>query len=152
MLKEKLIESKDTQIITTDTDARALLVQGQVVEVSYNMQAAVDSKHNLPIASHTINRNDRKALSHIALEAKANLGIETFTALVDKGYHNGGQLQTCKDQNITTICANPELVNSNGKDTTPEYMARQYCLHAVMDWFNFQFQKNLKKHFCHIVI
>ena len=135
MLKEKLIESKDTQISTTDADARALLVQGQVVEVSYNMQAAVDAKHNLPIATHTINRNDRKALSHIAMEAKANLGVETFTALVDKGYHNSGQLQTCKDQNITTICANPELVNSNGKGTTPEYMVDKFVYNETSDTY-----------------
>jgi transposase len=133
LLKEKLIDSNDTQISTTDSDARALLVQGQVVEVSYNMQAAVDAKHNLPIATHTINKNDRKALSNIALEAKANLSVETFTALVDKGYHNGCQLQNCKDQNITTICANPELVNSNGKGTTPEYMVDKFEYNETND-------------------
>jgi hypothetical protein len=49
------------------------LVQGQVVEVSYNLQAAVDSKHKLVVATHTINRNDTNALSAIALEAKENL-------------------------------------------------------------------------------
>jgi hypothetical protein len=135
ILKEKLIESNDTQISTTDVDARALLVQGQVVEVSYNMQAAVDAKHNLPIATHTINKNDRKALSNIALEAKANLEAETFTALVDKGYHNGGQLQNCKDNNINTICANPELVNSNAKGTTPEYMVDKFVYNETNDTY-----------------
>jgi transposase len=135
LLKEKLIESNDTQISTTDADARALLVQGQVVEVSYNMQAAVDAKYNLPIATHTINKNDRKALTNIALEAKANLGAETFTALVDKGYHNGGQLQTCKDNNITTICAYPELVNSNAKGTTPEYMVDKFVYNETNDTY-----------------
>jgi hypothetical protein len=61
-------------------------VQGQVVEI-FNLQAAVDAKHNLVVATHTINKNDRSALSAIAIEAKENLGIETYTALVDKGYH-----------------------------------------------------------------
>jgi hypothetical protein len=37
------------------------------------------------VATHTINRNDL----NIALEAKENLGVDTFTVLVDKGYHNG---------------------------------------------------------------
>ena len=73
-----------------------MLVQGQVVEVSYNLQAAVDDKHNLVVATHTINRNDKNALSAIALEAKENLELETFTVLVDKGYHNGRELETCK--------------------------------------------------------
>jgi hypothetical protein len=44
-----------------------------VVEVSYNIQAAVDNKHNLVVATHTINRNDLNALGAIALEAKQNL-------------------------------------------------------------------------------
>lgn len=135
VLKETLIQSGETQISTTDEDARALLVQGQVVEVSYNMQAAVDAKHNLPVATHTINRNDRKALSNIALEAKANLGVETFTALVDKGYHNGSQLHNCKENNITTICANPDLVNSNAKGTTPEYMVDKFIYNEASDTY-----------------
>ncbi|MBK9301240.1 MAG: hypothetical protein IPN14_11685 [Bacteroidetes bacterium] len=41
LLERKLQESDDTQISTTDPDARALLVQGVVVEISHNMQAAV---------------------------------------------------------------------------------------------------------------
>jgi hypothetical protein len=105
LLEEKLKASGEPQISSTDTDARALLVQGQVVEVSYNIQAAVDNKYNLVVATHTINRNDRNALSAIALEAKENLNLETYTALVDKGYHNGREIDRCKNNNITTIVA-----------------------------------------------
>ena len=66
LLGKALEKSGDTQVSTTDEDARALLVQGQVVEVSYNTQAAVDEKHKLVVATHTINRNDRNALFDIA--------------------------------------------------------------------------------------
>jgi hypothetical protein len=51
----------------------------------------VDNKHNLVVATHTINRNDLNALGAIALD-KENLGVATFTVLVDKGYHNGRKL------------------------------------------------------------
>ena len=67
LLEEKLKISGEPQISTTDSDARALLVQGQVVEIFFNIQAAVDAKHNLVVATHTINRNDRNALSAIAI-------------------------------------------------------------------------------------
>ncbi|MEM0544125.1 IS1182 family transposase, partial [Flavobacterium sp. j3] len=77
LLEEELKTSGEPQVSTTDTDARALLVQGQVVEISYNIQAAVDDKHNLVVATHTINRNDKNALSAIAIEAKENLALET---------------------------------------------------------------------------
>jgi hypothetical protein len=65
------------------------------------------------VATHTINRNDRNALAAIAKEVQENLEIESYTALVDKGYHNGRQIQECTEASITTIVASPELVNSN---------------------------------------
>ena len=126
LLEEKLKASGEPQVSTTDSDARALLVQGQVVEVSYNIQAAVDDKHNLVVATHTINRNDKNALSAIAIEAKENLALETFTALVDKGYHNGRELDTCKNHNITTIVAHPDQGKSNENGTQPEYLVSKF--------------------------
>lgn len=126
VLAQQMDESRSPQISTTDADARALLVQGQVVEVCYNMQAAVDDKHKLVVATHTINRNDRNALSDIAMEAKENLAVEELTAISDKGYHNGSELQRCKKEGITTICAQQEIVNSNEKGTTPEYLVTKF--------------------------
>jgi transposase len=135
LLQEKLEQSGEPQISTTDEDARALLVQGQVVEVCYNMQTAVDDKHNLVVATHTINRNDRNAMSAIAIEAKQNLKAETITTLNDKGYHNGREIQRCKDNNITTICAQQEIVNSNEKGTTPEYLVTQFIYNELDDTY-----------------
>lgn len=126
LLEEQLKFSGEPQISTTDADARALLVQGAVVEVSYNIQAAVDSKHNLIVATHTINRNDKNALSAIALEAKENMQVATFTALVDKGYHNGREIETCKNNNITTIVAQPDQGKSNENGTQPNYLVSKF--------------------------
>lgn len=135
LLQEKLEQTGEPQISTTDPDARALLVQGQVVEVSYNMQAAVDDKHKLIVATHTINRNDRNAMSAIAIEAKQNLQAETITAILDKGYHNGREIQICKDNNITTICAQQDIVNSNEKGTTPDYLVTQFTYNETEDTY-----------------
>ncbi|WP_238567358.1 IS1182 family transposase [Flavobacterium sp. 83] len=137
LLEEKLKASGEPQISTTDSDARALLVQGQVVEISFNIQAAVDAKHNLVVATHTINRNDRNALSAIALEAKENLGIATYSALVDKGYHNGKQIEICQQANITTIVAQPNQGKSNENGTQPDYLVA-----------NFQYDKNTDTYTC----
>jgi transposase len=136
LLEEKLKSSGEPQISTTDSDARALLVQGQVVEVSYNIQAAVDSKHNLVVATHTINKNDRSALSAIAIEAKENLGIATYTALVDKGYHNGKQISICQQANITTIVAQPEQGKSNDNGTTKEYLVAKFQYDKATDTYS----------------
>jgi transposase len=126
LLEEELKQSGEPQVSTTDCDARALLVQGQVVEVSYNIQTAVDAKHNLVVATHTINRNDKNALAAIAIETKENLHLETFTVLVDKGYHNGRELETCKQNNIVTIVAQPDQGKSNENGTQPEYFVTKF--------------------------
>ena len=135
ILQKQLEDSGEPQISTTDKDSRALLVQGQVVEISYNMQAAVDDKHNLIVATHTINRNDRNALSAIALEAKKNLSVNKFTVLVDKGYHNGRELNRCKENNIETICAHAEIVNSNSHGTTPDYLVTKFVYDPKSDTY-----------------
>ena len=134
LLEEKLKASGEPQISTTDSDARALLVQGQVVEISFNMQAAVDAKHNLVVATHTINKNDRSALSAIAIEAKENLGIQTYTALVDKGYHNGKQIEICKQANITTIVAQPEQ-GKNKERITEDYLISKFQYDHTTDTY-----------------
>src|SRR5690606_36476254 len=120
---------------TTDPDARALLVQGQVVEISHNIQAAVDDKHNKVVATHTINRNDRNALAAIALEAKENLAVETLTVLVDKGYHNGREISHCIDHQITTIVAHPEQGKSNENGTQPEYLVAKFTYNKEDDTY-----------------
>lgn len=135
VLREQLEKSGEPQISTTDADARALLVQGQVVEVCYNTQAAVDQKHNLVVATHTINRNDRNAMSGIAIETKENLSIDTFTALLDKGYHNGRELETCQKAGITTIVAPPTIVNSNEHGTIAEYVVSNFVYHSESDTY-----------------
>jgi hypothetical protein len=134
LLEEKLKSSDQPQISTTDSDARALLVQGQVVEISFNMQAAVDAKYNLVVATHTINKNDRSALSAIAIEAKENLAIETYTALVDKGYHNGKQIEICKQANITTIVAQPEQ-GKNKERIAEDYLISKFQYDHTTDTY-----------------
>ena len=144
VLAARLDQSRSPQISTTDEDARALLVQGQVVEVCYNMQAAVDDKHKLVVATHTINRNDRNALIDIALEAKVNLQVSELTTLSDKGYHSGQGLQECKDKNIITICAQQEIVNSNTFGTTPDYLVTNFTYNKEDDTYTCPANQALK--------
>ncbi len=82
-----------------------MILHGSVIEVAFNVQAAVDHKHSLIVHYDTTNVNDRKALAPVALEAKAILQKEEITVLADKGYNNAEQIQTCSDNNITTYVA-----------------------------------------------
>ena len=133
VLQEHLKSADEPQVSTTDPDSRALLVHGQVVEVCYNIQTAVDYKHKLVVATHTINRNDRNALTDIAMEAKENLSAESFVAILDKGYHNGREIQQCENANIVTIVAPSTIVNSNSHGTTADYVVTNFTYNTEDD-------------------
>jgi len=105
-LKKNLLNSGDTQISTTDPDARALPLKMSIVEVAYNIQSSVDDKHNLIVVYHTTNQNDYNALSELAIESKDSLGLQEedqLIVLADKGYYKGEQIKACHDHNIDTL-------------------------------------------------
>ena len=107
-IQKKVDQSDDGQVSTTDAESKALIINKNIVEVSYNAQTAVDDKNNLIVHYEATNKNDAKALHKAAASAKDILQTETLTVLADKGYHNGEQLEKCEKDNITTIVANRE--------------------------------------------
>ena len=79
------------------------IINKNIVEVSYNTQAAVDAKNNLFVHVKATNTNDGKAPHRAAVKAKENMGLKKQTSmdvLSDKGYHTGAELQMCRDDNI----------------------------------------------------
>jgi len=108
-LEQQLIETGQEQISTTDPDSKKLAVRQNILEVCYNIQAAVDAKHNLPIDYKTTNNNDTHALANMAARSKSILGHGEFTALLDKGYHTGSEISRCHEMGIETLVAVPSL-------------------------------------------
>jgi len=117
-LKDKLEQSDEKQISTTDPDARALPLKMSIVEVAYNLQSVVDDKHNLIVDYEVTNKNDFSALAPLSMKAKRTLEIkegEEFTVLADKGYYSGEQIATCHDNDIDTLVS-PKSKGSKSKD------------------------------------
>lgn len=126
LLAKHIEKTGQSQVSTTDPDSRALLIHGQVVEVAYNTQAAVDDKHKLVVATQTINHNDRNALFSAVEEVQSNLEKKEFTVLADKGYNNAREIENTQKSGVTTIVAQQEIVNSNAKGTTPAYLVTKF--------------------------
>ena len=81
------------------------------MEVAYNIQNAVDDKHNLIVHTQATNTNDGKALHKAAIQGKQNLESgkeQSITILADKGYHTGAELQQCQWENMITHVAYKE--------------------------------------------
>jgi len=134
VLEKQLKETGENQISTTDPESKTLLIRGQITEVAYNAQASVDDKHNLCIDYKALNTNDRKILSTMGARAKVTLKKETFDLLGDKGYHNGEELQKCKDMNINTYVA-PSERKHNKPIPTAEYYGEYFIYNTENDTY-----------------
>lgn len=120
-IKQKLEDSGEDQISTTDPDSRSMILHGSVIEVAYNVQTAVDDKNKLIVHYDVTNDNDKKALHGIANETKQILKKDTLTVLADKGYHNAEQLHACQQDKILTYVAVPEIPRKNDIPTESYY-------------------------------
>lgn len=133
-IQQKLDATTDRQVSTTDTDSRSILVVKSIVEVAYNVQNAVDDKHNLIVHTEATNNNDGKALQQAATQAKKNLQLEQqepLVVLADKGYHTGAELQGCQQQNMTTHVAYKE--QPGVKHIAHEFLAESFIYDKPTD-------------------
>ena len=105
---DRLEESGETQLSLTDPDARLQVKNGQGI-AGYNVQAAVDDKHNLIIAGDVVNdSSDVGQLHAMAKAAKDVLEAETLQALADEGYYSSTELKACEDDDIKAYVPVPE--------------------------------------------
>lgn len=104
----RLEESGETQFCLTDPDARLLSKSGRTV-AGYNVQAVVDDKHKLIVASEVVNdSSDVGQLHAMAKAAKDALGAKALQVLADEGYYSSLELKACEDDDITAYVPVPE--------------------------------------------
>jgi transposase len=97
---DRLEASGETQLSLTDPDARLLVKGGQGV-AGYNVQAVVDDKHKLIVASEVVNdSSDVNQLHAMAKAAKEALDAEALQVLADEGYYSSTELKACEDDGI----------------------------------------------------
>ena len=135
-LQEQLNATDDKQISTTDTDSRSILITKSIVEVAYNVQNAVDNKHNLIVHTQATNTNDGKALYNASAQAKQNLQIPkeaTLMVLADKGYHTGAELLQCQQDNMITHVAYKE--QPGVKHIAHEFLAESFIYDNTTDTY-----------------
>jgi len=90
-----------------------------IVEVAYNLQSAVDDKHNMIADFEVTNKNDFSALAPVAIKAKKALNLkkdDSITILADKGYYSGKQIAKCQEQKMDTLVS-PKSKGSKAKDS-----------------------------------
>jgi transposase len=113
--EELLAEMKasgEKQRSLTDPESR-LMKTAKGMDVCYNVQLAVDSKHKLIVAEEVTNEGgDRELLPRMAQAAKAELEVEELMVVADGGYFGGEVIKACEDEKITAYVPVPELGNA----------------------------------------
>ena len=119
----ELREAGQPQVSLTDADARNMKgPHGHVV--GYNVQVAVDSKHDLIVAENVVqDGTDFRQLGAMALSAKEQLKAEKLQAVADKGYHRADELAACEKAGIQPIVPAHETTSGKtaaGQDVFPK--------------------------------
>ena len=133
-LQQQLNDTTDKQISTNDGDSRSIIIVKNIVEVAYNIQNAVDDKHNLIVHTEATNTNDGKALHKAATQAKENLQLQKEDALMvlaDKGYHTGAELEQCQQNNMITHVAYKE--QPSVKHIATEFLSENFSYDKSTD-------------------
>jgi transposase len=133
-LEKKLKESGEAQISLSDPESRQIMVRNNITEVSYNVQSTVDAKNNIPIDFKVTNENDSKAMGNMVQRAKSILRTNEFTALYDKGYHTGSELEISQNLGIETIVAIPGIP-STSQAPDPGYNFEHFKYDEVADTY-----------------
>lgn len=131
-LAEKLQESSAQEISLTDPDSRLMLV-GQGVDVCYNVQTVVDSKHKLIVHHEVTNAHtDQGYLVPMATTAMQVLGVQTLEVVADKGYYSGEEIKKCEDRGIVTYIPKADVSSKLKKEL---FTKEQFRYDAVTDTY-----------------
>jgi hypothetical protein len=77
--------------------------------VGYNVQIAVDTQHHLIVAHEVTNvGTDRRQLSNMAEQARAEMEAEKLEAVADRGYYEGEEIKSCEDAGIAVTLPKPQ--------------------------------------------
>src|SRR5229473_4359207 len=128
---ERLEASGETQLSLTDPDARLLTKNGQTL-AGYNVQAVVDDKHKLIVASEVVNdSSDVGQLHAMAKAAKEALDVKTLQALADEGYYSSTELKACEDDGIVAYV--PPSEGNGGLEKEGRFSLKNFSYDAAAD-------------------
>lgn len=99
-MRRHMEKTGETQVSLTDPDSRCFPKKFKV-DVGFNVQTAVDSKHSLIADQDVTNAvTDIEQLSRMAKGAQDALGVETLAVVADAGYCNAKEIKYCERYGI----------------------------------------------------
>ena len=120
--RQTLDDTREAQLSLTDPDSRSMH-SGTRVGVGYNVQMAVDTKHNL-IAEQQVHSkvSDLGLLAETATAARENLAACEIDAVADRGYYKIEDIEDCEAAGITPYVPKPDRSTARRSGHFPEVL------------------------------
>lgn len=129
-LQQQLTQSGQSEVSLTDPDSRGQ----KKVGVGYNVQIAVDAKHDLIVAPEVVqDQNDLAQLHPMAAAAQSELGSEKLQVAADTGYHEAKQLEKCEQAGIETYIPAKEGTAGRAPGGITVYPKSEFTYDATKD-------------------
>lgn len=132
--KAQLDARGENEISAVDPDARLMGNNRGGVDMAYNVQSAVDGKHDLILEYDvSLNPSDQNQLGKMVKKVKRRFKLKNFTVLADKGYYNGEDLQRVKRYKVKSIVSrqNP----ANPKDQPARFHTDNFTYNQETDTY-----------------
>ena len=125
-----LSQGQQAQMGLTDPESRG---QRQV-GIGYNVQVAVDAKHDLIVESQVVqDANDLGQLSPMAQAAQEQLGVEQLKVVADAGYYSAPQVAACESAGIETYVPANRHATGQSKGTKAIYPKEAFKFDPLRD-------------------
>jgi hypothetical protein len=129
-LQGVLAQSGETELSLTDPESRGQ----QKVGVGYNVQLAVDAKHDLIVVTDVVqDQNDLAQLHPMAEAAQVELAGGPLQVVADAGYHAATQLEQCEESKIETYVPAPGGTAGRSADGLLVYPKTDFTYQVVPD-------------------
>jgi transposase len=125
-IEKQLNETGESQVSSSDPEARQLIIRGTITEVCYNVQSTVDAKFKIPIDYQVTNQNDKQAMAAMVENAIEVVGNNSFDAVFDKGYYTAEQIHKVQELGVCTHVCVPNPA-SNAPDIAYNLSEFEYC-------------------------
>jgi len=127
---KELSQGQQQSLGATDPESRPQ----RTGEMGYNVQVAVDAKHDLIVESQVVqDANDLQQLCPMAQAAQQALAVVSLKVVADAGYYSAGQVAACDSAGLETYVPANRHATGQSKGTKAVYPKEAFQFDPLQD-------------------
>ncbi|MCX6152106.1 MAG: IS1182 family transposase [Ignavibacteriales bacterium] len=146
--KKHLEENNLKRVSLTDPESRIMLTNNRGTDICYNVQAAIDSEHQVILACKASSKEDDHGnLIPVYEEVVQNAGEKPKEVSADAGYQSGriyNYLEKNKIDAYLPDCKISAETDESGKEIIGKFDRRKFIYNAIADTYTCPNEKQMK--------